>query len=385
MLHVVIYNLSSSIFTFDPSRRIDRNRKVYCASCSRHTADKNSMHLKVALSTMTVHPSAVAAAFISTSIISLAPNILLFLFPNYGSSGHLSESGSSILSLGQSLAVGGLLGDVFLHTLPDCFAEESHDHNDMHHHNDAHDEHHHHHHNYIGLRVILGFSLFMILDVFVRSIEDKSDGHSHGHGHHSYASSRKGASTSKDWPLIILSSSVLLNLLGDALHNFTDGLAIGATYSITKIPHNSNLSNMALAFSLLKSRGGLASISVFLHEIPHELGDFATLVRAGLSRNIAIGLQFLTAIAALMGTAVGLFAGEIIEGLGHDLLLPFCAGGFIYLSSVTILPDVLETEVGLIMRILQVGSFLLGVGFMYAVAELEEMEASIGGHSHSEL
>ena len=100
---------------------------------------------------------------------------------------------------------------------------------------------------------------------------------------------------------------------------------------------------------------------------------------------MAIGLQFLTAIAALIGTTVGLFASEIIEGLGHDILLPFCAGGFVYLSCVTILPDVLETDVGLIMRILQVSSFLIGVGFMYAVAELEEMEASIGGHSHSEL
>lgn len=169
------------------------------------------------------------------------------------------------------------------------------------------------------------------------------------------------------------------------MHNFTDGLAIGASFSVTQIPHSAT-SNSSFpswtTFSLLKSRGGLASISVLLHEIPHELGDFATLVRAGLTRNTAIGAQFLTAAAAFLGTAFGLFSGRIIEGLGHDVLLPFTAGGFLYLACVTILPDVLETNVSMPMRLLQVGSFLLGVAFMYGVALLEEMEASNHGEHH---
>mmetsp|Transcript_23807 Transcript_23807/g.42850 ORF Transcript_23807/g.42850 Transcript_23807/m.42850 type:complete len:121 (+) Transcript_23807:31-393(+) len=95
---------------------------------------------------MALHPTVIAAAFLSTSLISLAPNILLFLFPNYGASSGQDDSGRAMLSLGQALAVGGLIGDVFLHTLPECFAEsmggddhEEHDHHD-------HDEHHHHHH-----------------------------------------------------------------------------------------------------------------------------------------------------------------------------------------------------------------------------------------------
>ena len=127
---------------------------------------------------------------------------------------------------------------------------------------------------------------------------------------------------------------------------------------------------------------------MFLHEIPHELGDFATLVRAGLTRNMAIGAQFLTAIFAFLGTAFGLFSGQIIEGLGHDVLLPFTAGGFLYLSCATILPDVLETDVGATTRLLQIGSFLLGVGFMYAVAVLEDLEYDEGqshSTSHNEL
>lgn len=298
-----------------------------------------------------VHPSAVLAAFLSTGVISLAPNILLFLFPNYGSGPHSHSSTTAMLSLGQALAVGGLLGDVFLHTLPECFTDA---HPHMH-------QHHHHHHgsenNNIGLRVIFGFSVFFILDILVRSIEKTSGGHSHSNNGEKGVND-KCTNQTQSWRLL-LSSAVLLNLFGDACHNFTDGLAIGATFSLTQIPHNSEeIMSWTTAFSLLKSRGGLASISVFLHEIPHELGDFATLVRAGCSRNMAIGLQFLTSIAAFAGTAFGLFSADYIEGLGHEVLLPFTAGGFLYLACVTILPDVLETESNVWLRTLQIGSFL---------------------------
>ena len=300
---------------------------------------------------MMVHPSAVLAAFLSTGVISLAPNILLFLFPNYGSGPHSHSSTTAMLSLGQALAVGGLLGDVFLHTLPECFTAA---HPHMH-------QHHHHHHgsenNNIGLRVIFGFSVFLILDILVRSIEKTSGGHSHSNNGEKGVND-KCTNQTQSWRLL-LSSAVLLNLFGDACHNFTDGLAIGATFSLTQIPHSSEeIMSWTTAFSLLKSRGGLASISVFLHEIPHELGDFATLVRAGCSRNMAIGLQFLTSIAAFAGTAFGLFSADYIEGLGHEVLLPFTAGGFLYLACVTILPDVLETESNVWLRTLQIGSFL---------------------------
>lgn len=288
---------------------------------------------------MTPHPTVITAAFLSTGLISLAPNILLFLFPNYGasSSGQSDNRGRAILSLGQSLAVGGLLGDVFLHTLPEFFHNSTHGH-----HRDEAQHHHNGDGGDIGLRIIAGFSAFLILDIIVRSFEEKSGGgHNHNHSkvakkkkNGENATSNKGACKKNEqqpWRLL-LSSAVLLNLLGDALHNFTDGLAIGATFSVTHISdsshsHSSIISWTTSAFSLLKSRGGLVSTSVFLHEIPHELGDFATLVRAGLTRNMAIGAQFLTAIAAFLGTAFGLFSGQIIEGLGHEILLPFTAGG----------------------------------------------------------
>ena len=229
------------------------------------------------------------------------------------------------------------MGDVFLHTLPDCFADSvgNHTHGDHsgspHYGSHDHESRRHVVGEDVGVRVLAGFAAFLVLDIFVRSLE-------HGHGHnHSNAKTNgnynvnQKTSLKSQWRLM-LSSAVLLNLLGDALHNFTDGLAIGSTFAASQIPSHSfgttsPVSLLTSAFSLLRSRGGLASMSVFLHEIPHELGDFATLVNAGMSRNMAIGMQFLTSIAAFMGTALGLFSSHIIEGLGHDVLLPFTAGG----------------------------------------------------------
>ena len=201
------------------------------------------------------------------------------------------------------------MGDVFLHTLPECFESLENSHI-MHHQTDDTQDVHHHHHNEssIGLNVIIGFTAFLILDLFVRSIEDKSGVGGHNHGHFTKSVKSKSMRTDNNQWRIILSSSVLLNLLGDALHNFTDGLAIGATYSLTQIPQTTtDLSFISLSFILLKSRGGLASISVFLHEIPHELGDFATLVRAGLSRNTAICLQFMVSRMCVLKLSVSIF------------------------------------------------------------------------------
>lgn len=216
------------------------------------------------------------------------------------------------------------MGDVFLHTLPDCFADAIHGSDGT----SGED---------VGLRVLTGFAVFLILDVIVRSFEG---GGGHDHRSHSGGTEQNNTKASNDtqksqWRLLC-SSAVLLNLFGDALHNFTDGLAIGASFAASDIEtsSSSSLDNttsimawMTSSLALLKSRGGLASVSVLLHEIPHELGDFATLVNAGMSRNMAIGMQFVTAIAAIGGTAVGLFSSQIIDGLGHDVLLPFTAGG----------------------------------------------------------
>lgn len=100
-----------------------------------------------------------------------------------------------------------------------------------------------------------------------------------------------------------------------------------------------------------------------------------------MTKKQAIMTQFSTAIAAYCGTLIGLFGmDQMKQIIGYDLMVPFTAGGFIYLAAVTILPSLLEEKRGLIARILHVMSFIVGIGFMYYVAVLEH---SSGGFSHS--
>jgi len=283
-----------------------------------------------------VSQNAIIAAFSSTALISLAPNVLLLFFPRFSSGeGH----NSPILSLGQSLAAGGLLGDVFLHVVP--------------HSGGSHD---------VGLWILLGFSVFLFTDMVLRSI----GGHSHSHGHgHDHDSDKKsdGDSPSGD----AKTSTVLLNLTADALHNFTDGVAIGASFS--------NFSGGAGVLDIMKTRGGLATLSILCHEIPHELGDFAILVKNGFSKREAIMAQFGTAFAAMIGTAVGL----VTVDMAGDSLVFVTSGGFVYLATVTILPDILNEKASLRFRFAQLLFFGFGVALLYAVCLLEELD---DGHEH---
>lgn len=290
----------------------------------------------------------VIAALASTAIISLAPNVLLVLFPQYASGDGIN---SPFLTLGQALAAGALLGDVFLHTLPHALMG-GHDGDDSHN---------------VGLWVLAGFSIFLIADMLLRSLgkghdhhdspktKEKADGHPHHHNK---------------------TSTILLNLVADAMHNFTDGLAIGASFS--SLPKNNSAVSI---WSLMQSRGGLATLSILFHEIPHELGDFAILVKSGFSKQQAILAQLGTAIAAMIGTIVGITLQHSVF-LPGDSLLFITAGGFVYLSACTILPEILEDHNATFrLRVMQIASFAVGVAFLYAVACLEEM-GEHNGHSH---
>ena len=124
---------------------------------------------------------AIIAAFLSTLLISLAPNVILFLSPNFGSGDGTAKRHNAVLSIGQALAAGGLLGDVFLHTLPHAYADEMADH-------------HHHPHTQasIGLMVLIGFAVFLLFDILVRSVGgDAHHHHGHCHDHSANASAKK--------------------------------------------------------------------------------------------------------------------------------------------------------------------------------------------------
>jgi zinc transporter 7 len=294
-------------------------------------------------------PASLIAALLSTGFISLAPNLILFAFPGYADEGAIE--GSLALSMGQALAAGGLLGDVFLHTLPEATDDDS------------------------GIWVLVGFTIFLVMDMFIRSLNSEEGDH-HGHDHGAKKKTENNDDENKKKPsslALMLSSSILLNLTADALHNFTDGLAIGASFATAAAVADDHATWQTL---LLTSRGGLATLSILFHEIPHELGDYCILLKSGFTKTEAIAAQFGTAIAAFVGTLVGLWAASTWPGVMY-----VTAGGFVYLAAVTILPKVLEErKTSIPFRIAQLCAFLIGIGFLFSVSLLEGADGH--GHSH---
>ena len=118
---------------------------------------------------------------------------------------------------------------------------------------------------------------------------------------------------------------------------------------------------MSSSFYASPTIGATTTVAVFFHEIPHEVGDFALLIQSGFSKRAAMGAQFVTALGALLGTVIGIvvqeYGGSEKDATGQgmhsgiwgtslrwgDMLLPFTAGTFLYVGTVAVIPELLET------------------------------------------
>ncbi|MEK7672886.1 MAG: ZIP family metal transporter [Patescibacteria group bacterium] len=142
-----------------------------------------------------------------------------------------------------------------------------------------------------------------------------------------------------------------INLIGDGVHNFIDGLIIAAAYMV-----DVNL-------------GLVTTAAVILHEIPQEIGDFAVLVHGGFSRSKALFMNFLTALSAVFGTVVALLLGDV-NGEIMLYLVPFAAGMFIYISCADLIPE-LHKEQHAGKSVLQLIAFILGIALMVGLLAFE--------------
>ncbi|MDD5144829.1 MAG: ZIP family metal transporter [Candidatus Pacebacteria bacterium] len=136
-----------------------------------------------------------------------------------------------------------------------------------------------------------------------------------------------------------------MSLIGDSIHNFIDGLIIAATF-VTDI-------NLGIA----------TSIAIALHEIPQEIGDFGVLLYAGYKKGRALALNFLVALTVAAGGLAGYFLSFHVLKI-TDYLLPFAAGGFLYISTSDLIPEI-RKESNLRKSIISFGFFLLGLAIMY--------------------
>lgn len=282
----------------------------------------------------------------STVFISIVPFLILFFIPIDG-----TIEKQPLLKVLLSFASGGLLGDAFLHLIPHALVASTEESGQSHNHGHSHDDEHHEPHDLtVGLGVLGGIITFLVVEKFVRMF-DSGHGHSHAGGDKKKNDdkAKKVKKNKKD----DIKIAGYLNLAADFTHNFTDGLAIGASY-------------IAGA-----SIGYITTVTILLHEIPHEIGDFAILVQSGCSRRKAMLLQLLTAFGAISGTMISIYLQGAGDGLVSSLILPFTAGGFIYIATVSVIPELLEGSNKLSQSIKEILALLAGVYMMVLITKYE--------------
>jgi zinc and cadmium transporter len=133
-------------------------------------------------------------------------------------------------------------------------------------------------------------------------------------------------------------------ILGDSLHNFIDGLIIAASFFVS-IPF-----------------GIITTLVIIAHELPQELGDFGVLIHGGFSKSKALFYNFLSQLTAVLGGLIGFF---FVRSSGlESLLLPFAAGGFIYIAASDLIPE-LHKENDTKRMILSFTFFIIGIMIMF--------------------
>lgn len=147
-------------------------------------------------------------------------------------------------------------------------------------------------------------------------------------------------------------SFAYMNLLGDFIHNFLDGLTIGISYLVS-LPV-----------------GIATSLAVIFHEIPQEIGDFGVLLHGGFNQTKALALNFLTAISAFFGLFLSFYLYSKINNI-NQFLVSFAAGNFIYIAGSDLIPE-LHKETTFKKGVFQMLTFFFGLLIMYLLVFVEK-------------
>lgn len=208
-----------------------------------------------------------------------------------------------------SIAVGALLGDAFIHLIPEAFENSSSS-------------------TLVSILIIVGILLFFIVEKLL---------HWHHHG--------------EDKDDCDIHPVGKLILMSDGFHNFLDGIIIAASFMVS-IPI-----------------GIATTIAVILHEIPQEIGDFAVLLHSGYTKKQALWLNFLSAVMAVFGAVVFFLLGSMAESVS-SWLVPIAAGGFIYIAVADLIPELHKTK-EFKRSTIQVAVVIVGVLIMSVLTFLE--------------
>jgi len=215
-----------------------------------------------------------------------------------------------VVSILIAFAAGTLLAAAFLELLPEAAAEGS----------------------PVFLMTFVGILVFFIMETYLYWYHCHA-GHYHEHEHEKKVHPIKPVGT--------------LNLIGDGLHNFIDGMMIAGAFLVS--------------FPI----GIATAIGVAAHEIPQEIGDFTILLYSGYKRGKALLLNFLVATTVIIGGIATYYLGHLFTFL-PKYVIPFSAGGFIYMACADLLPD-LKTEPTIKKATFQLIALLIGVALIAAV------------------
>jgi len=238
-------------------------------------------------------------SYIAVLVVSLISLLVILLFNKL-------RVFSKYLSYLIALASGTLLAEVFIHILPELNISL---------------------HPSFSLIILLALVFYFFLESILH-IRHSHDGHEEVNTH---STMRYGL------------------VVSDLIHNFIDGVAITASFSVS--------------FPL-----GIATVvAIVLHEIPKEVGSIAVLIKSGLSVVKSIKLNLLTAVFGILGV---LFVNVLPKGF-EPYLLAFTAGNFLYISLTDLLPEIHDENTSRKDAALSFFMFVLGIGIMYVLKMIE--------------
>ncbi|KAI8428033.1 hypothetical protein MSG28_002327 [Choristoneura fumiferana] len=265
---------------------------------------------------------------------------------------------SQVLHFLVAVAVGTLCGDALLHLLPHALKSHGPQ-------SDSQGE----------TEVILKCSVTFLTILFFYTVEAVMQtlhgGHAHSHDSHAPSVEEIKTETAKQIePIPIelgammpgsptppverpMTSTALMVIVGDGLHNLTDGLAIGAAFSGDPVT------------------GFATALAVFCHELPHELGDFAVLLRSGMSIKRALYYNLLSSVLSFMGMAGGIWLAEDHES-ASQWIYAATAGTFFYIALADLVPEINENNHGKGMNLLLAVLGILTGGVIMLLIALHE-------------
>ncbi len=243
-------------------------------------------------------PTALLYGLLSTLVISIIGQVGFFVFV-------LKDNIlRKILIFFVSFSAGSLIGGAFFHLLPDVIEKKD----DV---------------LMVFVWTIVGFCLFFVMEKFLRW--------HHCHDEKCEEKTHLGQ----------------INMVGDGIHNFLDGIIVMA------------------AFVISPALGLATTISIISHEIPQELGDFGVLLYSGYNKTKAIIYNFLLSAVAILGAFIGYFLSNEIGGF-TNVIIPIAAGGFLYIAASDFIPEI-HKEINAKSSILNFIVFILALLFMFVI------------------